>query len=120
MLYCPKCDYKVIRQDFLDKHLLTHVVQYPEEEKHVEVPVNPPAGGSGTPPVEAGPVEVFLPRVPVQVPFDDEIVLKFTKSVEVYINGKAYVGKEVKLKDMATAAEIVRIARDAYGPNILA
>lgn len=49
-----------------------------------------------------------------------EITLKFSKSIEVTINGHKYEGKEIKVKDMNTAAEIVRLAKGAYGWDILA
>jgi len=52
-------------------------------------------------------------------PVGDEVTLKFSKPVEVYINGKAYVGQEIIVPNMSLAAEIVRITREAYGPNIL-
>ena len=45
--------------------------------------------------------------------------LKFIKPIEVTINGYKFEGKEIEFKDMRTAAEVVRIAKMAYGNNIL-
>lgn len=91
MNICNKCGYKVISNAMFEKHMATHVVDLP-----VRPPVDEPV--------------VF---------HANEITLRFTKPVEVYINGKAYLGKEIIVKDMALASEIVRIAREAYGSSIL-
>ncbi len=47
------------------------------------------------------------------------ITLNFTKPIEVGINGKMYVGKQIEVVDMKIAAEIVRLAKTAYGWDIL-
>lgn len=95
MNVCDKCGYKVISNAMFEKHKITHVV-------------------------DAAPVEVKPEIKPeAEVPVDNSIVLRFSKSVEVYINGIPYVGKEIKVKNMNVASEIVRIAREAYGPTIL-
>lgn len=48
-----------------------------------------------------------------------EITLKFIKRVEVRINGILYEGEEIKAPNIQIASEIVRIAREAYGKEIL-
>jgi hypothetical protein len=53
------------------------------------------------------------------VAISGEVTLKFTKPVEVYINGKAYLGQEITVGNMSLASEIVRICREAYGTGIL-
>lgn len=74
--------------------------------------------------IDVEPVEskIEVPEVrgedPVK-PMTDEITLHFRKPVEVYINGKAYLGKDIVVPNMSIAAEIVRISREAYGPAIL-
>jgi hypothetical protein len=95
MNVCPKCGYKVISKAMFERHMTTHEIDV--------VPV--------TPVVEAPKAE--------EIPVDDSITIRFTKPVEIYINSKAYLGKEIKVKDMNIASEIVRIAREAYGPTIL-
>ena len=101
MNICPKCDYKVISNAMFEKHIKTH-----------EIDVEP---------VEAVKVEE-VPEVrgedPVK-PVTDEITLHFRKPVEVYINGKAYLGQDIVVPNMSIAAEIVRITREAYGPAML-
>ena len=47
------------------------------------------------------------------------ISLKFIKAVEISINGKHYDGQEIVAPDLATASELIRIAREAYGSDIL-
>ena len=47
------------------------------------------------------------------------ITLNFTKPIEVGINGTMYVGKQIEVENMKLAAEIVRIAKNAYGWDIL-
>lgn len=49
----------------------------------------------------------------------EEIVLEFTQSVEITINGKKYFGKTLIINDLMTASEIIRIAKEAYGNEIL-
>lgn len=100
MNYCDKCDYKVISNKMFEAHKLTHAVEYPVENAIPEVKVE------------------VIPE-PVQ-PVSDEITIKFTKPVEVTINGIHFDGTEIKVKNMSVASEIVRLAREAYGPTILA
>lgn len=47
------------------------------------------------------------------------ITLNFTKSIVVQINGKKYEGQSMEVEDMKIAAEIVRLAKTAYGWEIL-
>lgn len=47
-----------------------------------------------------------------------DITLKFSKPVEVRINGKLYMGKDITVEDIQLASEIVRIAREAYGDEV--
>ena len=129
MNICDKCGYKVISNKKFEEHKRTHIIDVEPEksvepivevvEPIVEVPVAPIVQEIPTPPVSEEKVEEVKPTN-----WRDEIVLKFTKSIEVYINGKAYLGKEIKITEkdggMSTASEIVRIAREAYGSNILA
>lgn len=48
------------------------------------------------------------------------IKLKFTKKIDVRINGKLYAGPEVEVDDIKIASEIVRLAKEAYGYEIFA
>lgn len=48
-----------------------------------------------------------------------DIVLRFKKPIVVQINGAKYEGQEVTVKNMKTAAEIVRLAKNHYGSDIL-
>lgn len=48
-----------------------------------------------------------------------DITLRFKKPVTVQINGIRYEGKEVLVKNMKVAAEIVRLAKNHYGSDIL-
>lgn len=48
-----------------------------------------------------------------------KITLNFRKPIEVFINGKAFIGEKIEVDDMATASEIVRIAKEAYGWEIM-
>lgn len=64
------------------------------------------------------------PVVPVEAPVEEvkptgNITLKFTRPVEISINGKHYDGQEIVAPDLATASELIRIAREAYGSDIL-
>ena len=101
MNICDKCGYKVISNTMFEKHMKTHEIDV-EPVKVEEVPEVPEVRGED----------------PVK-PVTDEITLHFRKPVEVYINGKAYVGKDIVVPNMSIAAEIVRISREAYGPAIL-
>lgn len=103
MNYCDKCDYKVISNKMFEAHKLTHIVEYPEEKKAI---------------VEESPVKEEVKEVIPEQP--SGITIKFTKSVEIFINSKAYLGNEITVQDMSVASEIVRLAREAYGPTILA
>lgn len=85
------------------EHQATHEVKYPETE--VKTFVTP---------------EITVEKEEPLLPIEEEITLRFTKDVEITINGKRYFGKEIVVKDMSLAAEIVRIARDGYGATILA
>jgi hypothetical protein len=121
MNICDKCGYKVISNKVFEQHLKTHVVdEIPvapvvSETLEVEDPVIP------EPAEEVKPIETPIeqPKADPIQPMSDEITLRFSKSIEVYINGKAYLGKEITVKNMSIAAEIVRIAREAYGAGIL-
>ena len=114
MLICPTCGWKNPRRDFFDKHMLKHT-PVPEEMKLPVEPVDVPV----TEPIDVPVVETPVVE-PVPMPLlSHDIVLKFTKPVEIYINGHEYLGKEITVKDMSLAAEIVRIARDAYGVGIM-
>lgn len=64
----------------------------------------------------------FAPSVeaPVEVPVEpSKITLNFNQPVEVQINGLKYEGRTIEVQDMATASEIVRIAKEAYGWDVL-
>ena len=50
---------------------------------------------------------------------EEPIVLHFTKPVEVTINGHRFEGKDVKVPNYAVASEVARIAKEAYGSEIL-
>lgn len=103
---CDICGYKIISNARFETHKATHSVQYPdlppESVVRTEAPVETPA-------VQAVP---------------DDIKIRFMKPVEITINGKLYAGKELTITPrdggIQTASEIVRIAREAYGPTILA
>ena len=100
MNICDTCGYKVISNARFEEHKLGHVNE----------------------PVKEIPVEVIVGDVaqdPIQ-PVSEDIFLKFIKPVEIRINGIEYFGKEITVKNMSLASEIVRIAREAYGPTILA
>ncbi len=126
---CTICGYKVVSNKMFEKHKVSHDVPYPdtsipevteaptstvEPEKPVDPVIEPSEQPLPSEPV--APVENTAPVEPVS----DEITLRFNKPVEVRINGVLYEGKEIKVKNMSVAGEIVRICRDAYGPNILA
>lgn len=79
----------------------------PEEETPVvEEPVEDEA------PEEEAPKEEF--SIPT-----GKIRLEFRKPIEVFINGTPYLGSVIEAPNMVTASEIVRIAKDAYGWEIL-
>ena len=126
MIICPTCGWKNPRKDYYERHLLTHS-EVVEEPTVVETPVEVPVEPIVEAPVEVvEPVVEVVPEVvvePVVVPEppqpSNKIVLNFSKPVEIFINGIPYFGKSVETPNMATASEVVRIAREAYGPNIL-
>lgn len=107
MKICNTCGMKFIRNDYYERHLATHAeeVEAPKDEVVTEEVV------------EKAVDQVEAAAEPVVE--TDEITLKFSKSVEIYINGRAYLGKEIKAPNMMIASEIVRIAREAYGREIL-
>lgn len=49
----------------------------------------------------------------------DKIIIHYTKPIEVTINGHKYEGKDIEFKNMKIASEVTRIARQAYGPDII-
>lgn len=105
MKICPNCGMKFIRNDYYEKHLNTH----PAVETKVEAPV-----------VETA--VVSLAPTPAPVTFQastEEVTLNFRKPIEVYINGKPFVGKQITFANITIASEVVRIAREAYGRDIL-
>lgn len=59
------------------------------------------------------------PEPVIEAPDPSEITLRFRQPVEVYINGIAYTGSVIKVKDMEIATEIVRIAKEAYGWSVI-
>jgi hypothetical protein len=120
---------RFIRNDFFQKHLDKHVKEEVKEEaRQIQVGeiVEPAAETSF--PAQAGvisvdavpeePKEVFESVVPFVV--SDSVELHFQRPIEIYINGKPYIGKTVKAPTIEIAAEIVRIAREAYGRSIVA
>lgn len=48
-----------------------------------------------------------------------KVIIHFTKKIEVTINAKKYEGKDVEFDNMKIASEVVRIAKGAYGPEII-
>jgi hypothetical protein len=70
--------------------------------------------------VRTAPAIVETPVIPVvPEPVKTSITLRFKRDIEVGINGHWFRGKEIEVKDMATASEIVRIAKVAYGWDCL-
>lgn len=122
MNICDKCGYKQVKNSVFEQHLLTHQIDPKVEEATIVTPESSPEPSvleiPATVLVEV-PVEPPLTPEPVQM-VTDEITIRFIKPVEIQINGIHYDGKEVKVKNMSIASEIVRIAREAYGPTILA
>ena len=59
------------------------------------------------------------PVVAPPEPPDLFVTLHFTRPVEVSINGVHYFGDTVKAPNIQIASEIVRIAREHYGKEIL-
>jgi hypothetical protein len=62
---------------------------------------------------------VKVPHVVETVAPSTFVTLRFTRPIEVYINSVAFVGDTVKAPNVQIASEIVRIAREAYGREIL-
>lgn len=65
----------------------------------------------------------FAPEVENPIVIEPEvsktIILNFTKPVEISINGVHYFGKQVEVESMLVASEVVRIAKEAYGYDII-
>lgn len=103
---CATCNKKIIRNDYFAEHLKSHaiVTPTPVEPKEATTPIPAPQP---------------VPPPPPPLPVNPEIVLNFSKNVEVCINGKHYDGKRVTAPNMKIAAEIVRLAREGYGIGIL-
>ena len=97
---CDKCGYKVISNAMFERHIQTHVIDVETKEE----------------PKNELSEKVREPATPI---ISNEITLEFIKPIEVFINGIPYLGKTITVKDMNIASEIVRIAREAYGPSIL-
>lgn len=104
MNICSTCGMKFIRNDYYQSHLLTHTTEVPPVEP--EVKVEPPKE-------EPAHIEEPAPVI------EDKIILKFNKAVEITINGKQYYGTSIEAPNISIASEIVRIAREAYGRDIL-
>lgn len=96
-----ECGKKYIAKAHYEKHRAT---------VHVEAKVEPVVEPKVEPVVEVKPEPI--------IPVSQDITLKFSKPVEVRINGKAYFGKEVVVQDIQLASEIVRLAREAHGDEI--
>lgn len=92
-----ECGKKYIAKAHYEKHRAT---------AHVEAKVEPVV----EPVVEVKPEPI--------IPVSQDITLKFSKPVEVRINGKPYFGKEVVVQDIQLASEIVRLAREAHGDEV--
>ena len=107
ILLCPICSKRMVTQKVYDGHMA---------KAHPDASVEKPLVA----PVET-PVAPVTPEVPVYVPpvVTPQITLRFSVAVEITINGHQYFGKEVVAPNMETAAEIVRIAREAYGSQVL-
>ena len=60
-----------------------------------------------------------VPAKPANKVEEGPIILHFTKPVEVTINGHRYEGKDVEVPSYAVASDIVRIAKEAYGSEIV-
>jgi len=64
--------------------------------------------------------EISKPEVTYPSPqVDDKIVIHFNQPVEIYINQEPYIGVDIEAPSYTVAAEIVRIAREAYGQDII-
>lgn len=70
--------------------------------------------------VKVEPVKVEAPKVELpKVEPQEKITLHFQRAIEVYINNKAYIGREVVVPNYKIAAEVVRIAKQAFGNDII-
>jgi hypothetical protein len=117
---CDKCGYKVVKNSLFEQHMLTHQID-PVIPVVTVAPVEKPAEVTVPQEVFApAPIAPVVPEKPIVTFNPEEITIRFMKAVEIQINGIHYDGKEVKVKDMSLASEIVRLAREAYGPTILA
>lgn len=104
MNVCKICGKRIIRNDYFERHMAeTHPQPEAPATPVAPVPVPPPP-----PPVPVNPVA-----------WKNEIVLNFKKPVEIMINGHPYNGQTIICKDFQIASEIVRIAKAAYGIDIL-
>ena len=110
MNVCNVCGMKFIRNDYYEKHLkAVH-----GSEKEVSEDEKKEA------PVEEAPVEAVAEEVKPETEAEsNKIILKFREPVEVTINGHRYAGTNVEVPNISLASEIVRIAREAYGSNVL-
>jgi len=100
-ILCPVCNKRMINDKILQGHL---------KKRH--------SGASVSPAVEEKPVEaVTVTPQPEVVP--EKITLRFKIPVEVMINGVHYSGKVVEVNNLEIASEVVRIAREAFGNDIL-
>lgn len=77
------------------KYKITPKLTEEEIKQHIETPVE------------------TKPYVP------EPITLHFTVPIEVYINGKGYLGTEVTVENYSVASEVVRLAKNAFGNDIL-
>lgn len=98
---CDKCGKKIIRPDYFEKHVKSHEnalldQQGKVNEEQSQLPPEPP-------------VISLVGETPVIEP-PKKVVLRFSKPIEVYINGVAYLGKEVVAPSLEIATEIVRQA----------
>ncbi len=59
------------------------------------------------------------PPPPYVSPVPEKIKLSFRRPIEIRINSIPYNGLTVEAPNMEIASEIVRIAREAYGSDIL-
>ena len=97
--------------------------------KEEEVELSPIAEGPLLPeeetPVVEEPVAQEEEKVEEEAPKEEfsiptgKIRLEFRKPVEIFINGTPYIGTVIDAPNMVTASEIVRLAKDAYGWDVL-
>ena len=95
MTICPDCEKKYVSTKQYEIHKRkVHPTSETEKSEEPETP------------------EVVNPEV-------EGIVLHFARPVEITVNGKLYAGTDVEVPDYAVASDIARIAREAYGNDIL-